>query len=138
MLDTNMFSYIVKGTSLAARAEFIRVSENPDARLCISVMTEAEVRFRMAKRALSPARCAAIEALFMHFEILPWGSDEAAVYAAALPKIQAQGAGISLMDFLIGVHAAATNAVLVTHDGDFGRVADLIGIHATVNWATDL
>ena len=138
MLDTNMFSYIATGKSQAARAEFRRLAQNPGVRLCISVITEAEVRFGMAKRALSPARCAAIEGLFAHFEILFWGSAEAAVYAAALPRLQEQGIGVSLMDFLMGVHAAASNAVLVTHDGNFSRIAAIAGIHSTVDWATDL
>jgi len=70
LLDTNMFSYIVKGNSPAARAEFRRLAQDPDTQLCISVITEAEVRYGMAKRALSPARRDAIEGLFANLEIL--------------------------------------------------------------------
>jgi len=72
LLDTNMFSYIAKGTSPAARAEFQRLSQDGDAVLCISVITEAEVRFGMARHSLSRARCLAIEGLFANFQILPW------------------------------------------------------------------
>jgi predicted nucleic acid-binding protein len=42
------------------------------------------------------------------------------------------------MDLLIGVHAATTASVLVTHDGIFERFAAITGISATVDWATDL
>jgi len=138
LLDTNMFSYIAKGNSPAARAEFRRLAQDPDTQLCISVITEAEVRYGMAKRALSPARRAAIEGLFANLEILPWGSEEAAVYAQAKPALETQGIGVSLMDFLIGVHAAACDAVLVTHDDIFARIAEITGIRATVDWAKDI
>jgi len=73
-----------------------------------------------------------------NLEILPWGSEDAAVYARALPEPQARGIGVSLMDFLIGVHAAASNCMLVTHDKDFLRIAENTGIHATVDWAKDV
>ena len=138
MLDTNTFSYVAKGNSPAARAEFRRLAEDPDAQLCISVITEAEVRYGMEKRAISAARRAAIEGLFAILEILPWGSEEAAVYAKILPVLEAQGIGISLMDLLIGVHAAASGAVLVTHDRNFSRIAEITGIHTTVDWAKDV
>jgi len=138
LLDTNMFSYIVKGNSPAARAQFRQLAQDPDTQLCISAITEAEVRYGMAKRALSLARRDAIEGLFANLEILPWGSEEAAVYAQAKPSLEAKGLSVSLMDFLIGVHAAACDAVLVTHDDIFARIAEITGIHATVDWAKDI
>jgi tRNA(fMet)-specific endonuclease VapC len=138
LLDTNMFSYIAKGTSPIARAEFRRLATDSDAQLCISVITEAEVRYGMAKRGLSPARCSAIEGLFANLEILPWGSEEAAIYARAKAALETQGIGFSLMDLLIGVHASATDAVLVSRDTVFSSIAETTGIRAIVNWATDL
>lgn len=138
LLDTNTFSYLVSGKSQAARAEFRRLTSEPDAHLCISVITEAEVRYGMKKRALSPARRAAIEGLFAHLEILPWGSKEAAVYAHALPELEAQGLDVDTMDFLIGVHAAARSDILVTHDKIFARIAEIVEIPATVDWAKDI
>jgi tRNA(fMet)-specific endonuclease VapC len=138
ILDTNTFSYIASGKSHAARAEFRRMANDPDAQLCISVITEAEVRYGMNKRGLSPALRNAIEGLFANLEILPWGSEEAAVYAKVLPELQAKGIGVSLMDFLIGVQAAAYGAVLVTHDGNFSRIAQITGIHVIVDWAKDI
>ena len=137
LLDTKTFSYIVKGSSRAARAEFRRLVQDPNAEVCISVMTEAEIRYGMAKFALSPQRASAIEGLLAQVEILPWGSEEAAVYGRArvsLPK----GLTVEAMDFLIAVQSAACGAVLVTHDNIFSRIADIVGIHAVVDWATDL
>jgi tRNA(fMet)-specific endonuclease VapC len=135
LLDTNTFSYIAKGTSPAARAEFQRLSQDKSAVLCISVVTEAEVRYGMAKRSLSRARCSAIEGLFANLQILPWGSDEAAAYAHARTKLETHGTTVALMDMLIAAQAIAAGAVLVTRDKIFARVDEL---HATVNWATDI
>ena len=138
LLDTNTFSYIASGRSQAARARFRKLAADPEARLAISVITEAEVRSGMNRRGLSAARRSAIEALFAYVEILPWGSAEAAVYASAWPELQAKGIGVSLMDLMIGVHAAACGAVLVTHDKNFSRIAGIVGIQAVVDWAKDL
>ena len=135
LLDTNTFSYIAKGSSPAARAEFQRLAQDPSAILCISVITEAEVRYGMAKRALSPNRRSAIEGLFANLQILPWGSDEAAAYARAKAKLETQGITVAAMDMLIAAQAIAAGAVLVTRDDIFTKVDDL---DATVNWATDL
>lgn len=94
ILDTNTFSYIASGKSQAARGEFLRLAHTPEAQLCISVFTEAEVRFGMNKRALSQPRRKAIEGVFATLEILPWGSEAAAVYAKALPVLHAAGIGV--------------------------------------------
>jgi tRNA(fMet)-specific endonuclease VapC len=135
LLDTNTFSYIAKGSSAASRAEFLRLSQDRDAVLCISAITEAEVRYGMAKRSVSRERRLAIEGLFALLEILPWGSDEAAAYGLSRTKIEAQGTTVALMDMLIAAQAIAAGAILVTRDKVFAQVADL---KATVNWAIDL
>lgn len=135
LLDTNTFSYIAKGSSPAARAEFQRLAQDSSAVVCISVITEAEVRYGMAKRSLSQNRRSAIEGLFANLQILPWGSDEAAAYARAKAKLEAQGVTVAVMDMLIASQAIVAGAVLVTRDDIFAKVDDL---NATVNWATDL
>jgi|SRR5271166_3942694 len=138
LLDTNMFSYIAKGISPAARAEFQRLSKDRDVVLCISVVTEAEVRYGMAKRALSRARCAAIEGLFANVQSLPWGSDEALAYAQVRAKLESQGITVSAMDMLIAAQAIAAGAMLVTGDKTFAKVAEVADLGTTVNWATDI
>jgi tRNA(fMet)-specific endonuclease VapC len=138
LLDTNTFSYIAKGISPAARAEFQRLSKDRDAVLCISVITEAEARYGMAKRALSRARCAAMEGLFANVQILPWGSDEALAYAQVRAKLESQGITVSAMDMLIAAQAIAAGAVFVTGDKIFAKVAEVAELGTTVNWATDI
>jgi len=138
LLDTNTFSYIAKGLSQAARSEFQRLSLDEDSAICISAITEAEVRFGMAKHALSRSRRTAIEGLFSNLQILPWGTDEAAAYAQARAALEAKGVTVSVMDMLIAAQAIATGAVLVTADKIFARVGEVTNLAATVNWATDL
>jgi tRNA(fMet)-specific endonuclease VapC len=135
LLDTNTFSYIAKGSSLAARAQFLKLSRDSDAVLCISVITEAEVRYGMAKRSLSRAQRSAIEGLFANLHILPWGSDEAAAYAQARAKLEARGISVAALDLLIAAQAIAAGAVLVSGDKIFAHID---GLPATANWATDL
>jgi tRNA(fMet)-specific endonuclease VapC len=135
LLDTNMFSYIAKGSSPAARREFLKLSQGRQASICISVITEAEVRYGMAKHSLSRARQSAIEGLFANLQILPWGSDEAAAYASTRAKLEAAGITVAVLDMLIAAQAVAAGAVLVTRDKTFAQIDDL---EATVNWATDL
>jgi tRNA(fMet)-specific endonuclease VapC len=48
MLDTNMVSYIAKGHSKAARARMLNLGD--DEVVCLSVITEAEIRYGLAKR----------------------------------------------------------------------------------------
>jgi tRNA(fMet)-specific endonuclease VapC len=134
LLDTNMFSYIAKGNYPAARAKFLKLSEDRDAAVCISVITEAEVRFGMAKRALSSGRCAIIEGLFANLQILSWGSDEASAYARVRAKLEAQGITVSAMDMMIAAQAIAANATLVTADKIFVKME---GLTATANWTEE-
>ena len=135
LLDTNMFSYIAKGNSPAARRKWLKLSQDREAAIGISVITEAEVRYGLAKHALSRERAEAIEGLLANLQILPWGSDEAAAYARTRAQLEDKGVTLSVMDMLIAAQAIAADAVLVTRDKIFQLVSDL---HATANWATDL
>jgi len=135
LLDTNMFSYIAKGNSSAARREWLRLSQDREATVCISVITEAEVGYGLAKRSLSRERADAIEGLLANLQILPWGLEEAAAYARTRAQLEGEGVTLSVMDMLIAAQAIAVGAILVTRDRIFEHVSEL---HATVNWANDL
>ena len=138
LLDTNTFSYIATVVSPAARAEFRRLLDDPNAELGISSITEAEIRFGMEKRALGPARKRALETLMATLEILPWDSRAAVVYGIARASLEEQGLSMAAMDLLIGAHAASLDAVLVTRDNVFTQAGKALNLRATVNWATDL
>jgi tRNA(fMet)-specific endonuclease VapC len=133
MLDTNTVSYIAKGHSKAARARMLNLEE--DEVVCLSVITEAEIRYGLAKRPEAVALRERMEWFLAAVKVLPWGRDEARAYGALRAKLESSGKTLENMDMMIAAHAIATGAVLVTNDKAFAQVKDL---HATENWATDL
>jgi len=133
MLDTNKVSYIAKGHSQAARARMLNLAK--DEIVCLSAITEAEIRFGLAKRPDAIALRERMEWFLAAIKILPWGSEEAKAYGALRAKLESAGKSLENMDLLIAAHALAQGAVLVTNDKVFAQVNEL---QATVNWATDL
>ena len=133
MLDTNTVSYIVRGRSPAARTKLYRLQDDEIG--CMSVITEAELRYGVSKQAPGSARLSALNALFDKLRILPWGSAEALVYGDLRAKLERAGKVLGNLDMLIAAHAISTNATLVTRDKTFAQVEDL---RPPVNWATDL
>jgi tRNA(fMet)-specific endonuclease VapC len=133
MLDTNMVSYIAKGHSQAARARMLNLGN--DEVVCLSAVTEAEIRYGLAKRPEAAALRERMDWFLAAVNVLPWGREEAKAYGLLRAKLESSGQTLENMDMQIAAHAIATGAVLVTNDKAFARVDDL---HATVNWATDL
>jgi tRNA(fMet)-specific endonuclease VapC len=133
MLDTNTVSYMVRGKSPAARAKLYKLQG--DEIVCISVITEAELRYGTSKRAPGSIRLAALNGLFEKLRILPWSRDEAVVYGNLRAKLERVGRVLGNLDMLIAAHAISANATLVTRDKAFAQVEDL---RPSVNWATDL
>ena len=133
LLDTNTVSYIAKGKSPAARAHLEALGDGEVA--YISSITEAELRYGLAKRPAAYALRLSVEALLFKLRILPWGSNEAAAYGALRAKLEAAGITLSELDLQIAAHALAGGAVLVTNDKALLRLEDL---SASVNWASDL
>jgi tRNA(fMet)-specific endonuclease VapC len=133
MLDTNMVSYIAKGHSKVARTRMLNLEK--DEVVCLSAITEAEIRYGLAKRPEATALRERMEWFLAAVKILPWGRDEAKAYGALRARLESSGKTLENMDMQIAAHAIAAGAVLVTNDKAFAQVDDL---HATVNWATDL
>lgn len=133
LLDTNMVSYIVKGRSPAARARLLALEEGEVA--AVSAITEAEIRYGLAKRPEATALGALMEGFLASIQVLPWNRDEAHAYGRIRAKLEKEGMSLEGMDMMIAAHAVATGAVLVTNDKAFAQVDDLA---ATVNWAADL
>ena len=133
MLDTNMVSYIAKGRSQTARARMLNLEQ--DEAVCLSVITEAEVRYGLAKRPEATALRERMEWFLSAVKVLPWGRDEAMKYGTVRARLESSGKTLESMDMQIAAHAIAIKAILVTNDNAFSYVEDL---QPTVNWATDL
>jgi len=122
VLDTNMASYIIKGNFPRVRERLVRV---PMAEVGISVVTEAELRFGVAKKPLATRLGEAVEEFLLRVEIVPWDSAAAKSYAAIRAVLERAGDPMGNLDMMIAAQAVAAQAVLVTHDRVFHRVKQL-------------
>lgn len=129
MLDTNTVSYIVRGQSALARRKLRETSTR--ARVCISAITEAEVRYGLAKRSLSKDAQDAIEQFLLNIDVLAWDSDAAQAYGSLRAQLEVKATPLGNMDLLIAAHAIAAGAVLVTNDQAFSHAR---GKLVTTNW----
>ena len=121
LLDTNTVSYIIKGT-VPVRDRLIRI---PMADVTISVITEAELLFGVARRPEATRLKIAVEEFLLRVDVLPWDSEAARQYAQARASLERRGTTLGNLDLMIAAHALAAQAVLVTNDRAFGRVKQL-------------
>jgi tRNA(fMet)-specific endonuclease VapC len=122
LLDTNTASYVIKGNFPRVRERLLRV---PMAEVGISVVTEAELRFGVARRPEATTLKSVVEEFLLRVEVLPWNSEAAQQYARIRAVLEKDGAPMGNMDLMIAAQAFAAGVVLVTHDHVFRRVKGL-------------
>ncbi|MGO9271049.1 MAG: type II toxin-antitoxin system VapC family toxin [Terriglobia bacterium] len=122
LLDTNTASYVIKGNIPRVRERLLKV---PMAQVAISVITEAELRFGVARKPEAVALSTAVDEFLLRVEVLPWNSPAARHYARMRAVLEREGEPMGNLDMMIAAHALATPAVLVTSDRVFGRVKQL-------------
>ena len=137
MLDTNTVSYILKGKSPVARKRLANLAADEVA--CISIITEFELEYGLAKSPDAVNLARAVRGFLSRIQVLPLGSVEARAYGQLRAKQQAAGrpleSPLACMDMLIAAHAIAVGAILVSGDKVFDYVSGLAGRE---NWATDM
>ena len=121
MLDTNTVSHLIKAHPAVAR----RVVAAPMASLCISVVTEGELLFGLAKRPDATRLQLVVRQFLLRVDVLPWDSTAAQQYGTVRANLERQGKILAPLDLLIACHALSVGAVLVTNDHAFGQVAEL-------------
>jgi tRNA(fMet)-specific endonuclease VapC len=122
LLDTNMASHVIKGNLPRVRERLVKV---PMAEVGISVVTEAELRFGVARKPEASRLETAVEEFLLRVEILPWDSAAAKSYAALRAALERAGEPMGNLDMMIAAQALVAPAVLVTHDRVFHRVKQL-------------
>jgi tRNA(fMet)-specific endonuclease VapC len=122
LLDTNTASYVIKGNFPRVRARLLKV---PMADVGISVVTEAELRFGVARRPEATTLKSAVEEFLLRVEMLPWNSVAARHYARIRASLEKEGDPMGNLDLMIAAQAVAAEMVLVTHDHGFRRVKGL-------------
>ena len=119
MLDTNAASALVKGRAPELAA---RLVHRP---FCLSVVTEAELRYGLARRPVNTDLRALVEDLLSSVDIRPWTTRAACRYGPLRAELDAVGKPLGSLDLLIAAHALAEGCTLVTADAGFARVPGL-------------
>ena len=122
LLDTNIGSYVIKGNFPHVRRRLLRV---PMSEVGISVVTEAELRFGVARLPQVAKLGIAVEEFLLRVEVLPWDSEAAQHYARIRALLESEGQPMGTFDMMIAAHALAAGTILVTNDRVFRRVKGL-------------
>jgi tRNA(fMet)-specific endonuclease VapC len=122
LLDTNTASYVIKGNVPRVRERLLKV---PMAEVGISAVTEAELRFGVARKPEASRLKTAVEEFLLRVDALPWESEAAQQYAQVRAALERTGQPMGNLDMMIAAHALAAQLVLVTHDHVFRWVKRL-------------
>jgi tRNA(fMet)-specific endonuclease VapC len=122
LLDTNTVRYIIKGNRPRVRERLLRV---PMAEVGISVITEAELLFGLARRPDATRLKTVVEEFLLRVEVLPWDSEAAQQYARIRATLEDGGEPMGNLDLMIAAQALGAGLVLVTSDAVFRRVKGL-------------
>src|SRR5271156_693137 len=88
LLDTNAVSYIIKGIFPHVRERLLKVSISE---VGISVVTEAELRFGVARLPQVTKLAIVVEEFLLRVELLPWDSPAARHYARLRAVLEQHG-----------------------------------------------
>ena len=91
----------------------------------ISTVTEAELRYGLARRPDASRLQSLVEDFLLTVTILPWDSEAAKQYGWLRAGLEREGMPMANLDLMIGAHALAMGAVLVTNDRAFARIKNL-------------
>ncbi|MEQ1741726.1 MAG: type II toxin-antitoxin system VapC family toxin [Candidatus Nitrotoga sp.] len=119
MLDTNAVTAIIKDRAKTLSAI---LNERPS---CISVITEAELRFGLARRAVNTELRRIVENYLASVDILSWTSASAQRYGLLRAELDMLGKPLAPMDLLIASQAMAEDCTLVSADRVFTQVPGL-------------
>ena len=127
MLDTNNVSDLIRNPAGKAAAKIRKLGDD---RLCVSIITSAELRFGAAKRG-SARLTTLVDQILAELEVLPFEAPADAAYARIRHALEKSGTPIGPNDLLIAAHALTVGAVLVTANAsEFKRVRGL----QVANW----
>ncbi len=122
LFDTNTVSYVINGNFPRVRERLLRV---PIREVGISVVTEAELRFGVARLPHATKLGIVVEEFLMCVEVLVWDSATARVYARLRAALEESGQPMGNLDLMIAAQALAAGLILVSNDRVFRRVKGL-------------
>ncbi|HZQ46193.1 MAG TPA: type II toxin-antitoxin system VapC family toxin [Verrucomicrobiae bacterium] len=122
LLDTNTASYVIKGNIPAVRARLVRI---PVRQVFISSVSEGELRYGVARKPGATKWQHAVEEFLLRMAVLSWDSSVAKVYGDLRANLERLGQPMGALDMMIGAHALAVDAILVSNDRAFTRINGL-------------
>jgi tRNA(fMet)-specific endonuclease VapC len=122
LLDTNTVSYVIKGNFPRIRERLLKV---PISEVGIPVITEAELRFGVARLPRATKLGIVVEEFLRRVEVLVWDSAAARQYARLRYALEEHGEPMGNLDLMIAAQALAVEAILVSNDHVFRRVKGL-------------
>ena len=122
LLDTNTVAFHIRASSPRLQK---RLRATPAAGVALSVITEMEIRYGLARNPglrIAPL----VEAFLGGMTILPLSSVVAPIYGRIRSGLDALGKPIGPLDLMIAAHALSEGATLITNNlREFRRVAGL-------------
>ena len=119
MLDTNAVRFLLERRSPQLDQWFA------EERCSLSAIVAAEIRFGLARQALSERRAALVADLLDVLPIEPFDAQVSAAYGLLRAELQRLGISLAAMDLLIAAHAVALDRPLVSRDQAFATVPGL-------------
>lgn len=119
--DTNVVSYLMKGTDLGQRYKRHLAGKV----VGIVFVTVAEMYYGAEKRSWGEKRRRQLEEHLRNFVVLPYSNEIAKIYARVVVERERVGRPISWPDAWIAATALGYRLPLVTHDGDFDGITGL-------------
>lgn len=113
MLDTDICSYVLREKPQSVLQQFIKIDPH---NICISVITEAELRYGVARSQSKKINRKVVEDFLDRLLIMEWDSDAAMAYGELRATLEAKGKPIGNMDLMIAAHALSLGATVVTNN----------------------
>ena len=118
LLDTNIASFIIREDEQVVK----RFNSVRRELVHISVITEAELLFGIARKPEAVRLHALVREFLNSSTILEWTSVAASQFAFTRASRERAGMLLGDMDMMIAAHALAEDAILVTNDNAFRRI----------------
>jgi tRNA(fMet)-specific endonuclease VapC len=122
LLDTNTVSYAIAHNPPQVAEKVTLAGIHSTA---ISSITEAELRYGVARNPGALRRRASVESFLDDAAILPWDSATARIYGQLRADQERKGRPLRIEDLMIAAHALSQGLTLVTHDQVFSFVDGL-------------
>ena len=120
MLDTDISSYIMKGSEPAVMKHVASVSVGD---VCISAITKAELMYGVEVSPRPAQDRARLEVFLRHVVVLDFPHDAASHYGEIRAWLKKNGSMIGSNDLFIAAHARSLGLVLVTNNTrEFSRI----------------